>query len=120
MKYLLFAVLSTSGAAHAAGPMIEVPVEETCREHVAEEPRITASDWPERARGREINAYVVVSYSLDGSGSAQNAVVTDSKPGKLFSKTTLSILERTRFVPGVVADSCTYVRTYGVVRRAER
>nr|WP_255682272.1 TonB family protein [Luteimonas sp. BDR2-5] len=81
---------------------------------------MTIDDWPKRARGREVNAYVVISYNLDGSGKAKDLVVTDSKPKGLFDKTTLSILERTEFATGIQASSCVYVRTYGSVNRAER
>ena len=108
-----------AGHAYAAGPIVEVPVQATCEEHIASEPRITAEDWPKRARGRDISAYVVISYSLDGSGRAINPVVTDSKPKGLFDKSTLRILERTEFLPDTVAHSCTYVRTYGAVKRGE-
>ena len=101
-------------------PGIEVPVQESCREHITAEPKITINDWPKRARGREVNAYVVISYDLDGSGRALSAQVTDSVPKGLFDKSTLSILRRTEFAPGAQVKGCTYVRTYGSVRRAER
>lgn len=101
-------------------PTIEVPVQESCHEHITAEPKITINDWPKRARGREVNAYVVISYDLDGSGKALNAQVTDSVPKGLFDNSTLSILRRTEFAPGAQAKGCTYVRTYGSVRRAER
>ncbi|RYZ21564.1 MAG: hypothetical protein EOO16_12460 [Chitinophagaceae bacterium] len=119
-RSLLLIALFGSTAAQAAEPVIEGPVAETCREHIISEPRLTIKDWPERARGRDVNAYVVISYSLDGSGKAKNPVVTAAKPSFLFNKTTLNVLDRTEFAAGAVADSCTYVRTYGAVRRAER
>ncbi|MHC9083965.1 energy transducer TonB [Luteimonas sp. RIT-PG2_3] len=119
-RFLLFTAFTAAGVAQAAGPTIEVTAQETCREHIASEPRLTANDWPERARGLEVNAYVVITYRLDGSGKAKDLVVTDAKPNNLFNKTTLSILERTEFKPGAEVASCTYVRTYGAARRAER
>ena len=123
-KSYLLAFLLASTHANAsepgAAPTIEVPVKETCREHIVAEPRITAEDWPKRARGRNVNAYVVISYDLDGSGKAQNAQVTDSLPKGLFDRSTLNILNRTEFAPDAVSQACTYVRTYGAVRRAER
>ncbi|WP_425488023.1 energy transducer TonB family protein [Marilutibacter penaei] len=80
---------------------------------------MTVDDWPRRALGRPVSAYVVVTYDLDGSGSARNATVSDSHPNTTFDRTTLSLLERTSFAQGVVAQGCINVRTYGAVRRAE-
>lgn len=116
-KLLLTLIFFASGLVRAAGPVVEVPVQETCREHITSEPSLTINDWPKQARDREVNAYVVISYNLDGSGKAKDPVVTDSKPKGLFDRTTLSILERTDFAVGVQASSCVYVRTYGSVRR---
>ena len=121
-KSFLTALFLVSAHADASGqsaaPVIEVPVKQTCQEHIVAEPRITAEDWPKRARGREVNAYVVITYDLDGSGKAQNAQVSDSLPKGLFDRSTLSILARTEFAQGAVAQACTYVRTYGAVRRS--
>lgn len=80
------------------------------------EPRITPKDWPKRARGRDVSAYVVISYSLDGSGKAINPAVVDSKPKGLFDKTTLGLLERTEFSTDAKIPACTYVRTFGAVK----
>lgn len=112
--------LSVGAAAQAPAPSIDVAAIETCREHIVAEPRITAADWPKRARGREVNAYVVITYNLDGSGKPQDARVTDSLPKGLFDESTLGILSRTTFAPAAVAQGCVYVRTYGSVRRAAR
>ena len=123
-RLLLLPIILIASHARAAGPgpapVVEVPVQETCQEHIIASPRLSARDWPKKALGREVNAYVVVSYELDGSGTAQNPKVTNSIPAGLFDKTTLSILQRTDFAVGVQVPSCTYVRTYGAVRRAER
>ena len=116
----LFAASQSRSAGPSPVPVIEVPAQETCQEHITGTPRLTINDWPKRARGRDFSAYVVISYELDGSGKAKDLKVTDSKPAGLFDKATLSILERTDFAAGVQAPSCTYVRTYGAVRRAER
>jgi TonB family protein len=114
-------IAANAGASEpGAAPEIEVPVSQTCQEHVLSEPRITIADWPKAARGREVKAYVVITYDLDGSGKAKNAQVTDSVPNGLFDRSTLSILSRTTFAPDAVAQACTYVRTYGSVRRSER
>ena len=115
-------LISTHSNASEPGPAptIEVPVKESCREYIVAEPRITAEDWPKRARGRNVNAYVVITYDLDGTGKPKNAQVTDSLPKGLFDRSTLSILSRTEFAPDAVAQTCVYVRTYGAVRRAER
>ncbi len=118
LPFLLFASHSRA-AGPGPAPVIEVPVQETCKEHITATPRLSLNDWPKKARGKDINAYVVISYILDGSGKAKNLEVTDSKPKGLFDNATLSILKRTDFSVGVQAQACTYVRTYGAVRRAE-
>jgi TonB family protein len=98
----------------------EILSSQTCQEHIVQEPRMTAADLPSGARGREYSAYVLVSYKLDGSGRAIEPQVIDSKPKRLFDKTTLSLLARTEFAPGAIQEACTYVRTYGAVRRRGR
>ncbi|MGV8942363.1 MAG: TonB family protein [Lysobacter sp.] len=118
--FLSSALIFFSGTVCAAAPVIEVPVQATCEEHITSEPRLTINDWPEKARGRDVSGYVVISYSLDGSGSAKELTVTDSKPKRLFDKATLKILERTEFAKGIQSSSCVYVRTYGAVKRADR
>ena len=120
--FLLALLISSHAGASEPGvaPAIEVPVAQTCQEHVLSEPRITIEDWPKAARRREVNAYVVVTYDLDGSGKARNAQVTDSAPNDIFDQSTLNILARTEFALGAVKQACTYVRTYGSVRRSER
>lgn len=121
MKRLLPSlIIATSASAHAGNTPSEAPVQAVCQEHIASEPRLRPDDWPKQARGREVNAYVVISYTLDGSGKARNAVVTDSRPKSLFDKTALGTLERTEFTPGVAATSCVYVRTYDSIRRSGR
>ena len=120
LAFLLLTPFHSSASEPGPAPIIEVPVKETCQEHIIAEPKITAEDWPKRARGRNVNAYVVITYDLDGTGKPTNAQVTDSVPNGLFDRSTLSILNRTAFAPEAVAQSCTYVRTYGAVRRAER
>ena len=120
LAFLLLIPVHSNASEPGPAPVIQVPVNETCREHIVAEPRITAEDWPKRARGRNVNAYVVISYDLDGTGKPKNAQVTDSVPKGLFDRSTLSILDRTEFAQDAVAQSCIYVRTYGAVRRAER
>lgn len=93
---------------------------ETCQQHITAQPRMTMDDIPSGARGRELNAYVVVAYRLDGSGRAVDAKVVESKPKGLFDKSTLSLLGRTEFAAGVVEASCTYVRGYSTVRQRSR
>ncbi len=100
-------------------PVIDVPVQETCREHIVAEPKVTLADWPMRARGKETRAYVVITYDLDGSGKSSNAKVTDSMPSGLFDKTALGLLKRTTFKPGEQATGCVNVRTFGAVKRFE-
>lgn len=121
---LFISVMAVAANSHASGPaaspVIEVSAQETCKEYITAEPRLSANDWPRQALGRDVSAYVVVTYDLDGSGKAQNLRVVDSNPAGLFDKTTVSILKRTDFADGVQAQACTYVRTYGAVRRSQR
>ena len=119
-RIALLLLVFVSGIAGAAEQMVVVPVEATCQEHITSEPRLSLEDWPKRMRDREVSAYVVVSYRLDGSGKATDAVVTDSQPAGVFDKTTLSALNRTKFAPGAEAQACVYVRTYGSVIRGAR
>jgi periplasmic protein TonB len=119
----LFGILAAPSLVIAAdtGPVpAEVTASQTCQEHIVHEPRMTAADFPSAARGREYEAYVVISYKLDGSGKAVEPKVVDSKPKRLFDKTTLSLLDRTEFALGEIKESCTYVRTYSAVRRSGR
>ena len=121
MKTCLFALAACCpGMSLATPPDVTVPIQETCREYITSEPRLTMEEWPREARGRELNAYVVVSYGLDGSGKARDLRVMESKPKRIFDKTTLSMLERTTFAAGVQTPACIYVRTYGSVIRRER
>jgi TonB family protein len=96
---------------------LEVTAKESCQEHIVKTPRTTMKDWPKRALGRDVNAYVVITYKLDGSGKATNIEVADSVPAGLFDKTTRLSLQRTKFTPGVTEDSCTYIRMYKSARR---
>lgn len=116
---LLLAAGSSQSADHGPPPVIEVPVQATCQEYITHEPELTIRDWPREALEQPINAYVVISYDLDGSGKAINLKVTDSKPAGIFDKTTLNILKRTKFSADAKANACIYVRTYGTVKRSE-
>jgi TonB family protein len=121
--FALVALLLQSGAnASAPGPapVVDVPVQETCREHIINEPRLAIEDWPREFRGREFKAYVTISYDLNGSGKAENLRLAGSEPSKAFDRATLNILKGTEFTPGVQAKDCMYVRTYAAVRRTER
>ena len=90
----------------------------TCKEHVVGEPT-TPEEWPVGTRGSQMGAFdaaVVITFELDGTGIAKNAKVVDSRPTSLFDATALRSLEATRFSLGVMAPSCTYVRTYSKKR----
>jgi TonB family protein len=95
----------------------EIAALEACQEHMLAKQSITMQEWPQNARGREINAYVVISYELDGSGKAKNQKIIHSSPAGLFDKVTASLLERTDFKIGVKAQSCNYLQTFNVARR---
>ena len=121
MKISVIALIMSVTVTAAASDLDPVPPEilasETCQEHIVSDAKMTAADLPKNARGKEYNAYVVVSYQLDGTGKAVNPQLIDAKPKRMFEKTTISLLERTAFAPGVIKDSCTYVRTYSAMRR---
>lgn len=116
-RITLLLLVVAFGTAHAAGPLQVVTTQPVCQQHITSEPQVTAEDWPKRARGRDVSAYVVMSYRLDGSGKARDATVIESKPDGLFDKTAISLLNRTRFANDVVEASCVYVRTFGSVMR---
>ena len=89
----------------------------TCKEHIVSEPT-TPEEWPAVTRSSQMGAFdaaVVITYELDGTGTAKNAKVVDSRPKGLFDATALRRLEATRFGPGVTPN-CTYVRTYSKQR----
>lgn len=120
MRYALRSALLFVPAIAMAGPA-EIPPEvlarQTCQEHVVEAAKATAADLP-KVSG-EYNAYVVIDYRLDGSGSAVDPRIVEARPRRGFDDYALRMLERTRFAPGVQAQ-CTEVRTISKVRRASR
>lgn len=120
MRYALWSALVVVPTVAMAGPA-EIPPEvlarQTCQEHVVEAARPTATDMP-KVSG-EYNAYVVIDYRLDGSGSAVDPRIVEARPRRGFDDYALRMLERTRFAPGVQAQ-CTEVRTISKVRRASR
>ncbi len=89
----------------------------TCTEHIVTEPKVSISDWPKKTPAGELNAYVVVEYSLDGSGKAIGATVIDSSNRGIFNELTLRRLSGTEFSPGVRAEKCIYVSTYQKAKR---
>ncbi len=120
MRYALRSALLFVPMMALAAPA-EIPPQvlarQTCQEHVIEAPKATAADFP-KVSG-EYNAYVIIDYRLDGSGSAVDPRVVEAKPRRGFDDYALRMLERTRFAPGVQAQ-CTEVRTISKVRRASR
>lgn len=114
---ILFLLASTTLATASALVPLEISAIESCKENIVDEPTLTIADWPKNARDRAIDAYVVISYELDGSGKPIRLKIIDSKPAGLFDATTISILERTNFTLGIKSESCTYIRTYGAVKR---
>lgn len=97
-----------------------VSKEATCEEYIIEDAKLTINDWPKKARGKSINAFVILSYNLDGSGKPQNITLIDSQPNNIFNRTTKNLLKRTLFKKGVEATDCIYIKTYGSVKRAEK
>lgn len=89
----------------------------TCEEHMVADGRMTGADLPDGARGREYNELVTVRYDLDGSGRAVNPRIVHGSTRGIFDPVTIELLERARFLPGVTARDCLYVRTYSAARR---
>lgn len=113
---LLSLFLLASGVAHAAEPAAATP-KQRCEEHIVSRPKLLVDEWPAQAKGREIDAYVAISYALDGSGKAQHPVVIESSPSGLFDDTTLDLLKRTEFARDVQAERCVYVHRYRIAKR---
>ncbi|MFT3670058.1 MAG: hypothetical protein QM795_16135 [Pseudoxanthomonas sp.] len=68
----------------------EVLARQTCQEHVLEAAKATAADFP-KVSG-EYNAYVIIDYRLDGSGSAVDPRVVEAKPRRGFDDYALRML----------------------------
>lgn len=108
---------ATSPVAPAAPDPVPIPknilARKTCQEDIVPQPGTTAKRVPFAARPGDIHAYVVISYKLDGSGKAVKPKVIYSQPdNEAFDEIVLNQLKHTRFIPGVIEDSCAYVRTY--------
>jgi hypothetical protein len=114
---LLLALLPIAPASGVEDVPPEVLAGKTCEEHIVQKAEMTPKDIPKAARGWEYSAVVIVSFRLDGSGKALDPKVVHAKPERLFEKTTLALLDRTRFAPGAVEDACYFLRTYSAVRR---
>ena len=108
---------ATSPVAPAASDRVPIPknilARKTCQEDIVPQPGTAIKHVPFAARPGDIHAYVVISYKLDGSGKAVKPKVIYSQPSyRIFEKNALNQLKHTRFIPGVIEDSCAYVRTY--------
>lgn len=62
--------------------------------------------WPKAALRSGAAGWVVVSYDLDGSGRAGNALIVTSTPAQVFDKASLDSIQRSQFTPGFVKAGC--------------
>ena len=118
---LLFLMVKTVQAS-APSPMPQfVPAavldNQPCKEHIIEMQQINQATWPKNARGKEVRAYVVVGFDLDGSGKASNISVVQSNPDDTFNAVTMKLISQAKFAAGVTAQSCRYVGSYARVKR---
>ena len=90
---------------------------ERCEDLVETRPRVSPDMWPAEALNRELFAWVVLDYELDGSGQPVNIDIVASEPSGLFEQLALAILSQTTYEPGVVRSECRYVAHFESARR---
>jgi protein TonB len=66
--------------------------------------------YPYRARRREIEGHVLLSFVVDASGHVENIGVLDSEPGELFVKAARQAVEGWRFEPAMKDGRAVSVR----------
>lgn len=67
-------------------------------------------DYPERARSRSIEGYVVLEFTVNARGQVENARVIDAEPAAVFNHAALRAIERFRYRPRVVNGEALAVR----------
>lgn len=58
-------------------------------------------DYPARAVNRGIEGWVLVEFTITGTGSVKDAKVVDSKPGTIFNDAAIKAISRWRYNPKV-------------------
>lgn len=116
---VFFAGCASAPTSNLARIPADILARPTCQEDVVLDSRVPigqdlAAAFEEYGR---TSATVIASYDLDGSGKAVDPQVIYAKPKKLFNTIALRQLSDTRFSPGVVRKSCTYVRTFSIEPR---
>lgn len=83
-----------------------------CNVHKERFYSLTMDDLPESVRGKPYDAFVVVSYKLDGSGKAIDPKVELSAPKNLFESVAINRVLRTEFSPDVIESHCSEVQIF--------
>lgn len=97
----------TNGAANP--PVLDQS--EQCRDAVV---RSALPIWPKAALRSGAAGWVIVSYDLDGSGRAGNALIVTSTPAQVFDKASLDSIQRSQFTPGFVKAGCKILYTFSL------
>ena len=58
-------------------------------------------DYPQRAISRGITGWVLVEFTITGTGAVKDARVVDAKPGKIFDDAALKAIMRWRYNPKI-------------------
>ncbi|WP_026957398.1 energy transducer TonB [Aliagarivorans taiwanensis] len=58
--------------------------------------------YPQRALQRNVEGYVVLSFTIDEKGSPTDIQITESEPGRIFDREAIRALERWKYQPMVV------------------
>jgi protein TonB len=58
--------------------------------------------YPERARARGIEGWVLISFTISGTGAVKDAVVVDSDPKRIFDRAALKAVRKFKYRPRVV------------------
>jgi periplasmic protein TonB len=74
-----------------------------------------APSYPERAAARELEGYVVVSFTVTASGTVSDVEVIDANPPGVFERAAIDAALRSRYQPRVVEGRA--VTVSGVMQR---
>ena len=86
---------------------------ETCRQYIT---RASPPDYPKRAMQGDIGGYVVLRYSLDGSGKATNIRAIEGRPPGVFDAAAVEALKRTEFDPDAKMQDCFSTMDFTAIR----
>jgi TonB-like protein len=89
----------------------EVATIELCEELVVKSGLLETPPAAARASAR---GWVILAYSLDGSGDAKNITVFQSSAPNEFIQSSISALRSTKFVTGASRQTCKFRTTYSV------